>query len=137
MVEDIEKLTLKPQLHMLGQGKPFCQVEVTPQEIGTAQGIAAEVSELAVLRAVAAIALPCTRIDRRNKCVRIEPLQAFPLASHPESDDAHTAERRERHWQTAARCPARCRFRLLNRACSAPRTELRCAKTLFRKSASR
>jgi hypothetical protein len=65
MVEDIEELTLKPQLHMLGQGKPFCQVEVAPEEIGTAQGIAAEVSELAILRAVAAIALPCTRIDRR------------------------------------------------------------------------
>ena len=49
MVEDIEELAFKPQLHMLGQGKPFCQVEVTPEEIGTAQGIAAEVSELAVL----------------------------------------------------------------------------------------
>ncbi len=56
MVEDIKKLTLKPQLHMLGQGKPFCQVEVTPEEIGTAQGIAAEISEPAILRAVAAIA---------------------------------------------------------------------------------
>jgi hypothetical protein len=37
MVEDIEKLRLKPQLHMLGQGKPFCQVEVTPDKIRTAQ----------------------------------------------------------------------------------------------------
>ena len=37
MVEDIEKLRLKPQLHMLGQGKPFCQVEVTPEKIRTAQ----------------------------------------------------------------------------------------------------
>ena len=65
MVEDIKELTLKPQLHMLGQGKPFCQVEVAPEEIGTAQSIAAEVSELAILRAVAAIALPCTS-DRRS-----------------------------------------------------------------------
>src|SRR5208337_2033018 len=56
MVEDIKELTLKPQLHMLGQGKPFCQVEVAPEKIRTAQGIAAEVSELAILRAVAAIA---------------------------------------------------------------------------------
>ena len=79
MVEDIEKLTLKPQLHMLGQGKPFCQVEVTPEEIWTAQGIAAEVSELASLRAVAAIALPCTRIDRRYESVRIKPLQRSRL----------------------------------------------------------
>ena len=75
MVEDIKELTLESQLHMLGQGKPFCQVEVTPEEIGTAQCIAAEGSKLAILRAVAAIALPGTRIDRRYKCVRIEPLE--------------------------------------------------------------
>src|SRR5271169_4318702 len=56
MVEDVKELTLNPQLHMLGQVKPFCQVEVTPGEIGTAQGIASEISELAILRAVAAIA---------------------------------------------------------------------------------
>src|SRR5580658_5592908 len=37
VVEDIEKLTLKPQLHMLGQRKPFCQVKVAPEEIRTAQ----------------------------------------------------------------------------------------------------
>jgi hypothetical protein len=37
MVEDIEKLRLKPQLHMLGQGEPFCEVEVTPEKIRTAQ----------------------------------------------------------------------------------------------------
>src|SRR5208282_5549508 len=75
MVKDIKELTFKPQLHMLGQGKPFCQVEVTPEEIGTTQGIAAEGSGLAMLRAVAAVALPCTRINRRYKCVRIEPLK--------------------------------------------------------------
>ena len=57
MVENIEELPLKPQLHMLAQGKPFCQVEVTPEEIRTTQGITAKVSELAILRAVAAIAL--------------------------------------------------------------------------------
>ena len=33
VVEDIKKLTLKPHLHMLGQRKPFCQVEVAPEEI--------------------------------------------------------------------------------------------------------
>jgi hypothetical protein len=38
---------------MLGQRKPLCQVEVPPDEIGTAQRIAAEVSELAMLRVVA------------------------------------------------------------------------------------
>jgi hypothetical protein len=74
MVEDIKELTLKPQLHMLGQGEPFCQVEVTPEEIGTAQGITAEVSELAILRAVTPGALSCVRINRRNEGIRIEPL---------------------------------------------------------------
>src|SRR5208282_2686720 len=79
MVEDIEELPLKSQLQMLVEGKPFSQVEVTPEEIGAAQGVAAEVSELAILRAVAARTLPCTRIDRRYKCVRIEPLQRARL----------------------------------------------------------
>jgi hypothetical protein len=37
MVEDIEELTLKPQFHVLAQGEPFCQVEVTPEKIRTAQ----------------------------------------------------------------------------------------------------
>ena len=74
MVEDIKELTLKSQFHMLAQGEPFCQVEVAPEEIGTTQGITAEVTELAGLRAVPAGALPCTRIDRRYKCGRIEPL---------------------------------------------------------------
>ncbi len=74
MIENIKELPLKPQLHALAQGKPLCQVEVAPKKIRTAQSITAEVSELAILRAVAAIALPCTRIDRRHKGVRIKPL---------------------------------------------------------------
>src|ERR1017187_4733032 len=79
MVEDIEELTLEPQLHALGQRKPFCQVEVAPEEIGTAQSIAPEISELAVLRTVAAMAQPCTRIHGRDKSVRIEPLECSRL----------------------------------------------------------
>ena len=55
------------------------KVEVIPKEIGTAQGITAEVSELAILRDVAAIALSCTRINRRYKSVRIEPLNRARL----------------------------------------------------------
>ena len=58
------KFALKPKLCMLGQRKTLCQVEVAPDEIGTAQRIAGEVSELAMLRVVAARALPCTRINR-------------------------------------------------------------------------
>ncbi len=79
MVEDIKALSLKPQLHTLAQGEPFCQVEVAPKEIRTTQGIAAEGSELAGLRAVAAIALPCARIDGRYKGVGIQPLQRARL----------------------------------------------------------
>src|SRR5208282_4343888 len=75
MVEDIEKLRLKPQLHMLGQGEPFCQVEVTPEKIRTAQRVAAEVSELAILRVVATITLPGAGIDGRDESVGIEPLK--------------------------------------------------------------
>ena len=43
--------------------KPFREIEVIPEEIGTAQGIATEVSELAILRVVATGALPCTWIN--------------------------------------------------------------------------
>lgn len=91
MVEDVKELTLKSQLHMLGQGKPFCQVEVTPEEIGTAQGIAAEISELTGLPAVAAIAGSgghvlltndlCARINGRDEGIRIEPLNCAPLGN--------------------------------------------------------
>jgi len=79
MIENIKELPLKSQLHVLAKGEPFCQVEVAPEEIRTTQGITAEVSELAILCAVAAIALPCTRIDRRHKCIRIKPLQCSRL----------------------------------------------------------
>src|SRR5208282_3282300 len=34
-----------------------------------------------MLRVVAAIALPCTRIDSRDKCIRIEPLNRARLGS--------------------------------------------------------
>src|SRR5580658_1143111 len=75
MIENIEELPFKSQLHVLAQGKPFCQVEVTPEKIWATQGITAEVSELAILHAVAAEALAGTGIDRRYESVRIEPLQ--------------------------------------------------------------
>jgi hypothetical protein len=74
MVEDIEELGFYPELHALGHRKPFCKVEVIREKIGTAQGIATEVSELATLRTVAPGALSCARINGRHKGVRIEPL---------------------------------------------------------------
>ena len=79
MVEDIEELRFYPQFHTLGHRKPFREVEVIPEEIGAAQGIAAEVSELTMLRVVAAGALPCTRINSRHKGVRIQPLDRARL----------------------------------------------------------
>lgn len=79
MVEDIEELGLHSELHTLGHRKPFREVDVIPEEIGTAQGIAAEVSELAMLWVVAARALSCTRINSRYKGVRIQPLDRARL----------------------------------------------------------
>src|SRR5580658_5216982 len=79
MIENIEELPFKPQLHVLAQGKPFCQIEVTPEKIWTTQCVTAEASESAILRTVAAVALPCTGIDRRHEGVRIEPLQRSHL----------------------------------------------------------
>ena len=60
-------------------GKPFRKIEVTPEEIGAAQSIATEVSELAMLWVVAAIALPGARINSRYKGIRIEPLDRARL----------------------------------------------------------
>ena len=79
MVEDIEELGLYPELHTLRYRKPFREVEIIPEEIGTAQSIATEVSELAMLWVVAAGALPCTRINGRYKGVRIQPLDRARL----------------------------------------------------------
>src|ERR1017187_3374725 len=79
MVENIEELGFYPELDTLGQRKPFRKIEITPEEIGTTQSIATEVSKLAMLRIVATRALSCTRIDGRHKCVRIEPLDGARL----------------------------------------------------------
>ena len=39
MVEEIEELSLKSQLHMLRQGKPFRNVQIAPQEARAAQSV--------------------------------------------------------------------------------------------------
>jgi hypothetical protein len=64
---------------MLGHWEPFRQIQVVPKEIRTAQGVAAEVSELAILWAVAAIAGTRTRIHSRDKSIRIQPLKGALL----------------------------------------------------------
>jgi hypothetical protein len=47
MIKHIKELTFNPQLHPLAQRKQLGYVEVTPEEIGTAQSIAPQISELA------------------------------------------------------------------------------------------
>ena len=72
MVEYIEELGFYSELHSLAHRKPFREIEVIPDKIGAAQGVAAEVSELAMLWVVATGALPSTRINCRNKRGRID-----------------------------------------------------------------
>src|ERR1700680_1202617 len=79
MVEYIEELGLYSELHSLAHRKPFREIEVIPDEIGTAKGVAPEVSELAMLWVVATGALPSTRINGRSKGSRIEPLESAGL----------------------------------------------------------
>ena len=50
VIEHVEELPVDAQLHALIQGEPLGEVEIAPGEIGTAQGVAAQISELAVLR---------------------------------------------------------------------------------------
>ena len=70
MVEDVEELRFEPQLHAFAQGKPFRKIKIAPEEIRTAQSVAAERSELTILRTVAAVGRPpCwgpRRIRRRS-----------------------------------------------------------------------
>jgi len=79
MVEDIEELGLHSKHHRLGQQKPLREIKVIPEEIGAAQGIAAEVPELAMPQVVTTVALACTRINSRCKSVRIQPLDRARL----------------------------------------------------------
>ena len=79
MVEYIEELGLYSELHPLGHRKPFREIEVIPDKIGAAQGVAAEVSELAMLWVVATDALASTRINGGNERGRIEPLEGARL----------------------------------------------------------
>jgi len=79
MVEDIEELAFDSELYPLVHRKPFCKIEVTPEEIGAAQGVAAEITKLAMLWVVAPEALSRAGINRRDEGVRIEPLDRARL----------------------------------------------------------
>src|SRR5207245_5334564 len=62
------------------QLEPLGQIQVTPEEIRTAQCVPAEIAELAVLRTVAAGTGADARIDDRNKRVRVQPLDRSRLS---------------------------------------------------------
>ena len=79
MVEDIEELCIQTHLHVFSHREPFRQIKVVPHEAGTPQGIATEISELAILRVVAAVAGSGTRIDCRDKRIGVEPLDRTGL----------------------------------------------------------
>src|SRR5580692_9565909 len=92
MVEYVEKLRVEPQLHAFRHRKPLREVEVAPEELRAAQGVAAQISKLAGLRAASPIAGPCrhdlpvgelllARIDGRDKCIGIEPLNGSRLSN--------------------------------------------------------
>ena len=59
--------------------EPLGDVQVAPNEIGTPQGIASQISKLTVLRRVAAHAGACARIDAGNESIRIQPLNRAGL----------------------------------------------------------
>src|ERR1039457_1317587 len=80
MIEDVEELTVDAQLDMFCQLEPLGQIQVTPEEIGTAQCVPSEIAELAILRTVATVAGAGARIDGRNKRVRVEPLDGSRLS---------------------------------------------------------
>src|SRR5271165_3072118 len=81
MVEHVEELSVESQFHTLGDRKPFREVEITPEESGTAQRVAGEISELAGLRAIASVAGSGCGIDRRDERIWIEPLDGAGLSN--------------------------------------------------------
>src|ERR1700683_86987 len=80
MVEQIEKLGFEAKLYAFGQRKPFCEVEVGPYKLRAAQRVAAKISELTSLQAVAATAPAGTGIHGGDKRVGIEPLNSAGLS---------------------------------------------------------
>ena len=82
MIKHIEKLRFQPQLGVLRQGEILGKVEVIPDEIRPAQGVAAEVSELAGRRAISANASAGAGVNGGGKGIGIEPLNGAGLR-HP------------------------------------------------------
>jgi hypothetical protein len=64
MVEDVEKLGIDPEFDLLGDLKPFCHVEIAPEESRAAKLIPAGVAKLAVRRIVSAKTSAGTRVNR-------------------------------------------------------------------------
>ena len=56
MIENVEKLRVQPQFYTLPHSKPLREIEIAPEKIRTAQVVAAESSELAILRSIATVA---------------------------------------------------------------------------------
>ena len=56
VVEYIEELAFDPKLEPLAQREPFRQVKVAPEKVWTAKCVATRISELAILRAIPAVA---------------------------------------------------------------------------------
>lgn len=79
MVEDIEKLSIHSELYVFRQREKLGQVEIAPGEIRPTEGIAAQVSELAILRGVASETSAGGRVNRGYEGIRIQPLQGTGL----------------------------------------------------------
>src|ERR1700751_2969874 len=79
MVEYVEELRVEAHLQALRQRNPFRQVEVAPRKLWTPQRVAAEISELTIPGAVPTEACTSTRVNRRGKSIRVEPLNRSRL----------------------------------------------------------
>ena len=50
VIEYVEELNIEAQFHALLHREPFGEVQVTPSEVRTAQGVASKISKLAIGR---------------------------------------------------------------------------------------
>src|SRR5215469_1514261 len=81
MIEEIEELRVESQLKVLGNGKPFRQVKIIPEEAWSAVLIPARVAKLATRGIVAAIAGSGARVDHGHESVGIQPLNRSRLTN--------------------------------------------------------
>ena len=110
------------------KGNRLGKVKVTPDEFGAAQGVAAEVSELAIFRAVPAARMRRCWGPRQRQRHWDSATEWCRAASRPEWIVLIQRHTRNLAGELRSTALAQCHFHSRSTACSTPRTESRYAR---------